>query len=152
MSLEAVLTKIDEDIIRHGWSTIGVFGTGEDPIVPFAYSVGFTELDQPEVIVYGLPAEMAHGIIGCVYDAIKAGEQLKDGAELGKILKEPYKVWVRAVPGDGSPANAARARYESVRLVQIVWPDRVGNYPWEDGYEAACTQPVLADRPDLIDD
>src|SRR5262249_9730899 len=86
--------------------------------------------------VYGQAQRFAHGqrisdlIAG--YDAVIVE---------GPVIEDPR-------PG------AAIARYgrDQVRLQQVVWPDRQGRFPWEDGYDVdPHAQPLIAHPSPLPD-
>lgn len=145
---ENVKQKIEE----FGWTGVGVFPTEEDDICPFTYTVGFTELDQPEVIIYGIPNDQAHMLLWRVYDLLEKGFIFEEGELYEDIFDKEYKATFRAVPGDGIPANVARVIYgDKVKLLQLVWPDDAGYYPWEGGWDCKFEQPVLADEPGHAD-
>ena len=53
----------DEHIDRVGWSVTMVMPTDDDPGTPFAYTVGLTGHDLPELIIAGLPPRVAHTLL-----------------------------------------------------------------------------------------
>lgn len=146
--------KIDDDIERVGWSAISVFPDEENPITPFCYSIGFTELGHPELIVYGLNTERMWAVLDDAYIAIRDGHHFTDGEETDRLCQPPYHFAIVSVPGDGHPANMALAHYGEIKLLQAVWPDAEHHYPWQDGWNHDKNrQPVLLfqpDHPDLI--
>lgn len=135
MDKEQLFEKVRGDIQEDGWSTISVFPTLTDPGVHFSYSIGFREHGRhPEVIILGIPSEYAHPMIRTLYERVAAGERFEDGQRLDGVLEE-YQVELRAVPPDGAPLNMARAFYdvEELAALQIVWPDKEGLFPGEEG-------------------
>lgn len=134
MSIGDLLAKTMKDIERDGWTTISVFA--EDDTPPFAYSIGFQEHDHPEVIVIGLTPVIAHQIIGGLYDRVAAGETFADGQRDSRVL-DGYDVMFREMPPDGRPLNMARRYYgvDDLPALQIVWPDREGRFPDEEGFD-----------------
>lgn len=122
---------LKEQIEKHGWAGIGVFpDEGSENEYPFTYTVGFTGLDHPEVIVGGLPPSLAHSLLWTVYEKIVSGQTFEDGDESDEII-ENFTVRFKSLPPDGCPANAARAYYEREELpvLQMVWPDAEGFFP-----------------------
>ncbi len=67
-----IRSKVQNDIDQRGWSIVAV----EDARQPWAYTVGLAELDQPELVVVGLPASQAGSTLNHL------GEQLKGGVDL----------------------------------------------------------------------
>lgn len=144
------MLKIHSDIERVGWSAVGVASDIDDPspLPPFTYSIGFRELGHPEVIVVGLSPFVAHAIIGTVYDRVKDGERFKDGDIVDGILDNSYKVRFDALPPDGRPLNAARTYYQIDELpaLQVVWPDKNGLFPGQEGFDERYETQVDIDR------
>lgn len=141
MNMDKIFERIKRDIGRDGWSTIGVFPTVEDPGVTFSYSVGFQEHGQPEVIVLGLPPDLAHSMIHSIYDHVANGEELYDGMHLDDVIHD-FDVILRALPSDGAPLNVARSYYKVNELpaLQVLWPDEQGRYPGEEGCDERIVQ------------
>ncbi len=77
---------VKEKIKKFGWTGIGIFPTEDDPGCPFNYSVGFTELGQPEVIIYGISNEQAHQILWRVYQLLQEGTTFTEGELYENIL------------------------------------------------------------------
>lgn len=146
--LAGVHKKINDDIEQYGWSAIYVFG-GQ---CGFCYSVGFTALNHPEMIVYGMLGEQSHAVLDLAYNLVKDGKKFVNGEETQDLCMPPYQCSILAVPGDGYPASAAIAKYGEIKLLQIIWPDRNNNFPWEEDYQFPKEgQPVLFLSPDYPD-
>lgn len=123
---------------------IGVFPAAADPDpgVVFTYTVGLTRKGRRELIVYGLPHEVA-------------GQMLN---VLGDLPDEPLgktRVWgeldvdVRPITDPACLAaaevNMARAVYgPDVAVAQVAWPDPQGRYPGDPGCEYDGVLPRLA--------
>jgi hypothetical protein len=134
--------KIIDNVRKHGCHINYVFDpNGEDPA--FAYSVGFHEtLGQPEVIVFGLSADLMKFMINETMRQCRAGLRLEDGMQLHGLL-EGHWCMPCAIPSE----NIRREHFNSAmwfrRLTtgedmedafQIVWPGAEdGLFPWEDG-------------------
>jgi hypothetical protein len=68
------LRRQEQIIDTVGWAVMHVLPAADDPdtTTPFAYTVGLTAHDYPELLIAGLPPEVAHGLLndlaGRVYD------------------------------------------------------------------------------------
>ena len=151
-------------IDRHGYTAVAV-GTGECSVAgcscrperhPYAYSLGFTEHDHPELVTFGLPIPAANMLIDPVLHAARSGEPMAigrehrhriDGGPVVALVPVP-ELWLRRDPGRfsswidlyGPPLPP---------VVQICWADHHERMPWEPGCDEAvvAAQPILADDP-----
>jgi hypothetical protein len=148
MSFPGLLTKVEADIERVGWSCIGVMPTVDDPPdePSFSYTIGLREQgDHPELIIAGLPYKVAHTILTTAFALIKEeGIVFTDGTYSDDLF-ERYRAVFRSMPPDGKPLNVARLYYgtEELDALQIVWPDRNGWFPGDPECD-----PQIAQRQD----
>jgi hypothetical protein len=148
---DAVLSQQHEHIDRVGWSVMAVVPTDDDPDPPFAYTVGLTEHDFPELIIAGLPPDTAHALLNDlarrVYDR---AVRFAHGQRLGDLLIGYIAVIVDGPATGPLYPGAAYAQYgtDRVRLQQVVWPDPAGRFPWEPGYDRDQFPQPLIGRPD----
>jgi hypothetical protein len=135
-----------------GWAVTHVVPTDGDPdtTIPFAYTVGLTAHGYPELLIAGLPPEVAHDLLndlaGRVYDK---AEQFGHGQRISDLIAGYDAAIVQGPATEQLNPGAAFARYgkDQIRLQQVVWPDTVGRFPWEPSYAfAPHIQPLLA-RP-----
>ncbi|WP_353961782.1 DUF4262 domain-containing protein [Streptomyces uncialis] len=137
--LNPIQRKIQSDLAGQGWSWIWVFDSdAEQP--PFAYSVGFgCSFNHPEVIVVGLPEETSGRVLSSVSAVLAEGRAYGGGDESGEIL-EGLSVRFRVVPADLLLANLVQASVfygeGSFNALQVIWPDREGNFPDEESAPA----------------
>jgi hypothetical protein len=99
-----------------GWAVIHVLPTDEDPGPPFAYTVGLTAHDHPELLIAGLPSQIAHSLLndiaGRVYDT---AQRFSDGQHIKDLIVNYDAVIVAGaptedlLPGVAMPATAATA-------------------------------------------
>ena len=131
--VDELLDKIHADIEKFGWSAIYVYPDASNP-VPFGYTVGMMETyGHPELIVYGLGTEDAHGVLRNAARLIKNGEVLTDGESYKEIVDEPYSIEARS-HHSGPPMNWATKYYDQeTEAIQLVWPDKEGLFPGEEG-------------------
>lgn len=128
-------------IAEHGWMIQGVFPTEADPGVEFAYTVGLTVAGLPELVISGLPLELAGTLLN---DAARhsMGSEVKPGDVLNNIASVPFKV----IAAPKAPVNLARHLYspDTVLALQLVWPDDQGSYPGDAGWTLGDAQEVFA--------
>lgn len=136
---DAYLVQVMGIIEAHGWAVQGVFPTAEDPGATFTYTVGLTAKGLPELLVYGLNPQVATNLLNMAAQWMIDNERaFATGEPYTGFLAGDYVVrFIDATTGD---LAVARRLYPEVRCLQMVWPDRDGRFPWDDGY---------AIRPDL---
>jgi hypothetical protein len=118
----------------------------------WSFTVGlWHRLCQPEIVVFGLPDDVAHELLDLVADLAADGRRFLAGSVHDDLL-EGYPVRFRAVPKAhfGAYLGAAVWAHEGdgFDAVQLIWPDKQGRWPWEDVREGfRALQPVLDQLP-----
>ncbi len=139
-----VLADIDEDGVH-------IVHVAEDENGPArSYTIGMPySFDHPEVIVFGLPPEVAEELLDAVADEAADGAKFAaDGQHDGLLHGYPVKFF--DVPTSCYPRYLETARWahegDSFACLQLVWPDKQGRWPWHEGVREgfAAAQPVLA--------
>lgn len=155
MSEDGKLLGFQQKIINEiegdpGWSGISVFATPDEPIIPFTYSIGFwRNHQQPEVIIFGLDSRNAHGLLWTVWDKISEGWEIPIGEPVEGMLQEGYPVIFESVVPDrvDDYFGAALGYYDHhfFPAVQLVWPDKEKNFPWDEGWDEEMSkhQPLI---------
>lgn len=140
-NLDAYDQHCIELIAEHGWMVQGVFPREYDVEAPFAYTVGLTVAGLPELVISGLPADTAYQLLDAA-----ARESLAHELAPGRILDGIATVPFRVVEAPGAQVNMARHLYPDrrVRSLQLVWPDKDGNYPGDVLWTLDDAQPVYA--------
>lgn len=137
--IDDILRHHDEIIDRVGWAVVQVLPTCEDPepATVFAYTVGLTALLVPELLIAGLPPEVAHTLLNDlalrVYDTMG---RFTHGQRISDLIADYDAIIVEGPATEDLPPGFAIARYgpDRVRLQQVVWPDPAGRFPWQAGY------------------
>ncbi|WP_432833036.1 DUF4262 domain-containing protein [Dactylosporangium sp. CA-092794] len=146
------LQRQEKIIDTVGWAVIHILPTDDEPdtATPFAYTVGLTAHGYPELLIAGLPPEIAHDLLNDlaarVYDK---AERFSHGQRISDLIAGYEAVLVEGEPTDDLLPGVAIARYgrEQVRLLQVIWPDPQGRFPWDAGYSTdPHVQPQIA-RP-----
>jgi hypothetical protein len=124
-------------IREHGWLGSSVFEDAEGP--GFSYSTGFwVSAHSPEVITFSLKSDTAHDVFWDLFRDAKAGKEhaiarLSDEvfANISSYLFPVAKVHYRKYLGWSRWFYAG----DEFPCLQLVWPDRSGKFPWEDGFD-----------------
>ncbi|MBS2537314.1 DUF4262 domain-containing protein [Catenulispora sp. NF23] len=138
--------EIANNVRTHGWHTMGVT-SHETP--DWAYSIGMWHSNGGfDICITGLPAENAMALVA------KIARQVRDGRGLGPEKRrqgviEGYELATRPVHPSWYPAmfGAGLDYFQTPPwpMLQAVWPDRAGRFPWEEGAdpEKRDQQPFL---------
>jgi len=160
-----------EAIRRHGYAVLEVApDLGADPPRPgYAVTVGLLERGQANLLILGLPGPMSRMMLASLadhslhYDPLPLNAPLAgffDGIEpvLRPLDESSAAAWLNGtLPLDPKPIGWSKAQQlhgsassghlprDRTRLLQVVWPDSSGHYPWEDEFDDALrpAQPLL---------
>ena len=139
--------KVFADIAAYGWHCINVLADQEGP--GFAYTIGLQRtLRHPEIIVFGLSAEVMHGILNRIAERIRSGHSHTSGQSYWGILDD-FRCHFLTVPQEEFPEYLGWALWyykdEPLNALQCVWPDRNGKFPWNEGASTALgtRQPII---------
>lgn len=143
----ALIRHIDV-LIRHvGWAVIKIVPSSAATFTPYAYTVGLTEHDLPELIISGLNPDLSQDLLNdLARRAHRTARPFTHLQTISDLLDSVNVVIIDGTPTDALQPNIATARYTAprVRLQQIVWPDRHGRFPWQPGCTITPhTQPLL---------
>ena len=139
--IDEYMAEIEEKIAAHGWAVQGVGGDDEDP--SFAYTVGLADQGRPELVMFGLPIQIMHGLLNDLarQDLPEPGSFISEVANLplrlDAVVPEKAKEYLTI---------ANRHAQRVVEAVQVVWPDREGLFPGDDGVDQEMmdkAQPLL---------
>lgn len=141
-------THIAAHIRERGWSVATIFEGDRDIGASFAYSIGLHETcGTPEIIITGQPGNVAATIINTLGESIHGTGPLPVNVPLSDLLEGDLKCVLKSTsPEAKNKLGLARAYYShwNFQLVQCVWPDRAGLFPWEPGCATlAADQPLL---------
>lgn len=153
--LDATDRNLLADVEKYGWHCLHVHDEGELPYWSFSIGV-FQSWRHPEFVVFGLPDTVAHDLLHELVERAKAGETFSHGREYDDVLEGFGCRFVRVDPQWYSQfLGYAQWFYETedgFPVLQLVWPDKHGRYPWEQGYTITDgTQPVLVSERDLAE-
>ncbi|HEX8349015.1 MAG TPA: DUF4262 domain-containing protein [Hymenobacter sp.] len=139
--------NIKQDVEEYGWS-VCLFE--KDTTLPaFAYTIGlWKNFKHPEIISFGLPIDTLHAILNDAGGWVSDGKVIELATDNFDIF-ENLPVQFRQIEQENILDYFGYARwfyeYKDFPAIQLVWPDRARNYPWDKGYDARYTfsQPLL---------
>jgi hypothetical protein len=110
----------------------------------YAYSVGFHQkFNQPEVIIFGLEGKTCQNIINAIARRLREGLTLVAGSEHHGILID-LPVAFRAIPPELKTESfkvaCAYYGHQNFNVLQCVWPDHNGKFPWQSECENFCRE------------
>ena len=125
---------IDATIKEYGHMIMGVMPEKGEKHIPFYYTVGLADAGLPEIVCFGLPPKDMSLLNGAAA-LLRKGELPLDTPYTG-LTKQPL-VFKTVPPERGvgyiNYANARAGR--PVNLIQMVWPDKAGQYPWSKKFD-----------------
>jgi hypothetical protein len=148
--------KIEWMIETNGWALEPVAARPDldPPLAGYAYTIGFPErFGFPEVVVFGLTPVAVRGLLDLVAQQLVAGVEIPCDVPLQGLLDNELRcVFVTVdVERHVDLFVTGRAWHRgSFDAVQLLWPDRQGWLPHEDGFDrrVALAQPVIGRVPD----
>lgn len=143
--------KLIDDIATHGWHWIHILAEGAH--VGYAFTVGlFQSYGHPELIVFGLPREVAGEMLAICAHAALSGSPI-DLTHPTDALLESGSCEFAEVPASAYRQYVGYALWyyekQPFPLYQIAWPSRDGLFPWQPDAAASFrqTQPVIGVPP-----
>lgn len=134
--------KLLADVANHGWHLVGVHADREGP--GFVYSVGLLHtLGHPEILIMGLSHSTGAQLINLMGDGIGAGQRYEAGQRYYDLAKGLSLAFVRMNQRyyrDYLGYALWFYRTLDFPVLQCVWPDKTGVFPWEKGYDSRFFQ------------
>jgi hypothetical protein len=136
-------------IDQYGWAVRHV-GAGEE--AAFSYTIGLTAMGHPEIIMEGLPFDVAQVFLNLMGAEVKAGTRFSAGSITKELTEPPAPIAFISVT-DTTKLTAAKQVFGKVEALQAIWCDSTGRLPWEPGYRnPADAQPLLGPTPKGAED
>ncbi|MGJ0117668.1 DUF4262 domain-containing protein [Williamsia sp. MIQD14] len=102
---------------------------------PYAYTSGRSLIGEPELAVYGLGASDAVDVLCDVAEELDMWPWERLVAEETEIYTENVDLAVRLVEAvDTTDFRVHHALFPNSTVLQVVWSDDNGAYPWEEAY------------------
>ena len=138
--------KLVDDVTGHGWHLVNVLSEPGQP--PWTFTVGmWHNFRQPELAMFGLRGPDMGRWINQIGEQIRKGDApeadesrsgILDGADVQFAPAD--KSWYTDLFGYGSWFSKSW-----FPVLQVVWPDKEGNWPWDGGAGERCRR----DQPNL---
>lgn len=134
----AALSTAIEKISKFGYTMVA---TLEEPFGNWLlYTIGLFEKGRPEIVMRGLAPEVAQPILAELAKLAMSGDELAPGVRADLTADRVLHL----VPSTTEGLNVIRSLYGGgAPVMQVVWPDDTGAYPWDDMYAMAHRQPRL---------
>lgn len=146
---DAGLRQIREAVERSG--VYLQFVPQPTPLETCWYTIGLTDHAQAELILFGLPPDIARPVLQAVANDVIAGRRTFIAGQHADDVLEGHPVQFVAVTEPDRYLPVAAQFYAvtgaAVEALQIVWPDRHNRWPWQPGTRVD-DMPVLG-RPDV---
>lgn len=141
--------NIVSDVREYGWFCTHVGGDETQP--SFTYTTGFwLTAGVPEMIVFGLPGEAAHGIFWDIFRSAKAGSFPPVGQPVDGIAAGLRLTFTPVSSGNAHEwllSSKWFYRNREFPCLQLVWPDESDCFPWDPDFD----ERFRPDQPDLSD-
>ncbi len=139
--------KLVADVERHGWAVIGI--AADDRLPGWAFTAGLWHtFGSPEVAMFGLRVPDMQQWLNDVGEQVRGGQSLRPDELRGGLLPDfpvrfrpVHDSWYRDFFGYALWFTQA----PPLPIVQVVWPDRGGRFPWDAG----CGERCRFDQPQL---
>jgi hypothetical protein len=129
---------------EHGWAVQCVERDGHRP--PWAYTVGLSAHDRPELLITGLPLRPAVELLDAMAAHLLHADAPAPGERI-RLVDGPLVEFVAVEHPDVHLLTALALHGPCVRGLQMVWADDRDRWPWERGFRGRRGgQPVLGPR------
>ena len=139
------LSNFEQMVVDHGVGLQHVFADEDEPC--FSYTVGLFEHDHPELIVFGLPAEIAQPILNDLAFRVIGGElRLAGNTRVHQLLRNAPVYLVAGTDRErdylGTAYSIRDRRHQhlahhDLELLQVVFSDPAERFPWDVGSDYA---------------
>jgi hypothetical protein len=126
------------NIVKFGWHVVLI--PDEPRGSGWVFSVGMWHtLGSPELAVFGMDRSDAHAVINDIGASIRAGRRIGPDVVVDDMLAENRKIAFRPAHSSWYGPMFGYATWFGRRpplpIVQVVWADPQGRFPWDDGID-----------------
>lgn len=129
--------QVAKNIARYGWHVTGVFDSKSDE-PSFAYTVGATTRNLPELIIVGLDPRTGCMLINDLLHRLQEGtEIIKEDEPYNELANVPMYLRKLTPPQMGEHMTMCLHYHGTTPFdaYQLVYPDPDGTFPWEPDYD-----------------
>ena len=124
-----------EAILNFGWAIQAVEAEPARHQPAFAYTVGLTRYDHPELLVFGLPDRASAALLNRLGERARSGLRIGDGTLFAAGAAGPRALRVVTHPYPADVLLTAVRRYgPRVRALQVLVADENDVFPGEIGF------------------
>jgi hypothetical protein len=129
--------KLLADVTRVGWHVLNILEDDQGPA--YSFSIGlYYSFQKPEILVMGLRHEVAHRLINICGEHYTAGKMFKPFERIPDVVErfDCGFAPIRHVHYENYLGYANwfyRSLSQPFPVLQLVWPDKSGKLPWENG-------------------
>lgn len=142
MAVSPALADMKVLVHRHGWAVRHVLADAMSARAAFSYTAGLAARGWPELIITGLPAEVADAFIKNAVEVQAATGPFRAGDRSNELTDSGEVLFIAA--DDVSGMTATSEIIGAFSALQLVWPDSAGCFPWDADYRnSSASQPLL---------
>jgi hypothetical protein len=136
---ERLNALIDEKIASVGWVVMSVEADRVRREPGFSYTVGLAARGLPELLAFGLPHQIAQPILNDLARRLIDQGSLPMDVPVDQVVRGFPVVFRKLAPARARPFVRAAAQRAggAVEVIQLVWPDPSGRFPWEPDFDPA---------------
>lgn len=142
--MNPIQMMLSRTIEQYGMAIQFVFPTEEHPGHHFAYTIGMTDIGQPELILFGCPQEVVGHVFNVMFAGIKEGAIPRDLDKIDDVLGVPLLAHKTTTTEASKYAVQCLEYYhrrgKQPEFKQLLWPDANGVYPHQDGFDEKYKQ------------
>ncbi|OJJ14267.1 hypothetical protein BKI52_43050 [marine bacterium AO1-C] len=147
MSDQHITESILKDIEQNQLCVAYINTDGYNP--RFGYSIGlFKQFHHPEILLIGLDSDSTEAIINNAKNQIVEGTRFIEGVNYPDFLIDLPVQFIEVQPAhfpDYMGYASWYNDYQDFPVLQMIWPDKDGNFPWDEGFNEKFKfeQPLL---------
>ncbi|RSM61757.1 DUF4262 domain-containing protein [Actinoplanes sp. ATCC 53533] len=148
-SVGRFLRRMQQRIDQQGWAILTI-PANDNQHTALTYTIGLTALQCPELLIAGTdPAVSQHLLNELARRVVQRAERLSAGQRINDLLDGSDAILVEGPATGALRPAAAYVRYgqDCVGLLQVVWPDTQGRFPWEPCCTLSPQAQPLIGRP-----
>ena len=153
MSDQQITESILKDIEENQLCVAYINTDGYNP--RFGYSIGlFKQFNHPEILLIGLDSDSTEAMINNAKNQIAEGTKFIEGVNYSSFLIDVPVQFIAVQPAhfpDYMGYASWYNDYQDYPVLQMVWPDKAGHFPWDDAFSENLRfeQPLLDRNSDF---
>ncbi len=149
---EQVDDKVIRDVIEYKCHIIGIPQDEQGP--GYSFSIGlYLHFNHPEIVIFGLDHEIAAAAINEICVLVEKGHRFQNKETTNELFNDIGAMLIDVNPKFykeyfGTALWFYRSIGDKFPVLQIVWPDKLGRFPWDSSFDEKSKhlQPILAEN------